>query len=74
MDKNRSELINLNTPSVLADKFEEMLKDSLAKAAKLKRVDENEKTNFSFYPTKSEYFLISVRLSCMADEVGAVRK
>lgn len=74
MNKYRPELINLNAPSDLAGKLEEMLKDTLAKAAKLKRVDENEKTRFSFYPTKSEYFLVSVRLSCMADEIGAVRK
>lgn len=71
---NRPELINLNTPSIYAEKFEEMLNDSLAKSAKLKRVDENEKTNFSFYPTKSEYFLISVRMSCLAESMGAVRK
>lgn len=74
MNKYRPELINLNTPSVYADKFEAMLTETLAKAAKLNRVDEGEKTNFSFHPTKSEYFLVSVKLSCLADELGGVRK
>jgi len=71
---NRPELINLNTPSELADEFEKMLNENLAKSSKLKRVDENEKTNFSFYPTRSEYFLISVLLICLMESKGAVRK
>lgn len=68
MNKYRPERINLNTPSVYADKFEAMLSETLAKSAKLSRLDEGEKTNFSFYPTKSEYFLVSVELACLAED------
>lgn len=68
MSKSRPELINLNTPSVYAEKFEAMLNETLANPAKLKRVDENGKTNFSFYPTKSEYFMVTVKLACMSNE------
>lgn len=74
MSKSRPEIINLNTPTVLADKFESLLLEELAKPAKLKRVDIDGKTNFSFYPTKSEYFLISLKMSFLAEELGGVRK
>ena len=61
-------MINLKTPIVYADKFEAMLMEVLAKVAKLNRVDKDGKTNFSFYPTKGEYLLITIGLAHMAEE------
>lgn len=74
MSKSRPERINLNTPTIYADKFEALLLEELAKPAKLKRVDNGGKTNFTFYPTKGEYFLISLKMSFLAEELGGVRQ
>jgi hypothetical protein len=74
MNKSRPEIINLNTPTIYADKFEALLLEELAKTAKLKRVDIDGKTKFSFYPTKSEYFLISLKISFLAEELGGVQQ
>lgn len=74
MSKSRPEIINLNTPTVYADKFEALLVEELGKAARLKREDIDGKTKFSFYPTKGEYFLISLKISFLAKELGGVRQ
>lgn len=68
MNKNRPELINLTSPISCAENIQNMLLEVLAKAAKLKRIDQSGETKFSFHPTKSEYFLISVKLACMAKQ------
>ena len=67
MSKYRSEIINLKSPKIYADEIEVMLVKILAKNAKLKRVDGDGKTNFSFYPTKGEYLLISCTSALMAE-------
>lgn len=66
MSKYRPELIELKSPVSKAAEIEEMLNTELAKPAKLKRNDFGDQTTFSFYPTKGEYFLISVKLMCLA--------
>lgn len=74
MIKYRPERIELNTPTKYADKFGEILNEELAKPAKLERVDKDGKTTFSFFPTKDEYFLISLKVSFLAEELGGVRQ
>jgi len=74
MSKYRPEKIELNAPTKYADQFGAILNEELAKPAKLKRVDKDGKTIFSFFPTKGEYFLISLKVSFLAEELGGVRQ
>lgn len=67
MSKYRPEKIELMVPTLVSDEISIMLED-LHKRANLKRVDQDGKTIFSFYPTKSEYFLIGIRLYCKSRE------
>jgi hypothetical protein len=71
---SRPEKIELNTPTAHADAMGEMLAGELAKGANLQRVDKDGKTTFSFYPTKSEYFIISLKFHALCEDLGAKRK
>lgn len=73
MSKYRPEKVQLTLPTAYAEKFEAMLSKELGKPAKLKRTDMDEKTTFSFYPTKGEVLLIGIEVSFLAEELGGVR-
>lgn len=74
MSKYRPEKITLTTPAIYADKFGAILSEELAKPARLKRVDSDDQTVFTFYPTKGEYFLINLKVSFLAEDLGGVRQ
>jgi hypothetical protein len=70
MTKSRPERIELNTPTYLAEAFAILLNKHLKTNAKLKRMDTDGKTTFEFYPTKGEYFIISMLFMAMAKQSG----
>lgn len=69
MSKYRPERIELTTPTLYAGRFVEMLEKYLKPAAKLKRVDESGNTSFVFYPTKGEYFIVSMLFSAIGNKI-----
>jgi hypothetical protein len=61
-DKYRPERIEIKATINHADEIEDLLKESLHNRAKMERKDEGEVVSFTFWPTKSEYFLVAVTL------------
>lgn len=70
MNKYRPENIKLTLPTDLAGEFEPILQENLHRRARLKRKDKDGQTVFSFWPTKSEYFLISIMVGTKCRELG----
>lgn len=65
--KVRKDKITVEADPSKADETEGALKEVLHARAKLKRED-GKKVVFTFYPTKSEYFLIVVKIYCLTSE------
>jgi hypothetical protein len=70
MKNNRPELINLNVPKEFENDFNALLKQTLAKAAKLKTTSDSKQTNFAFYPSAGEYLLINIRVRALSEKLG----
>mgnify|MGYP001611761478 CR=1 FL=1 len=70
MTKSRPEKIELKTPDKYAEKFTKMLKENIAANGNLKAESKDGNTTFAFYPTKSEYFVISLLTQAICKELG----
>ncbi len=64
--KYRPEEMKLRCPFELEDEMEEVLNDNLHKRAKLEKENTEDEVVFSFWPTKSEYWLVAVILGAHA--------
>lgn len=68
MNKYRPEENKITCPVHVGDKFEKWLKENLHSRARLTRKDTPGKTIFKFWPTKSEYFYISMLIRWKGEE------
>ena len=69
MSKHRPEIISLRAPFIYADKIMEILNKELGKNAKLKNKAIDGGVLFLFSPTKSEHFIVGLKVAILCSDL-----